>query len=225
MNGSSLLYDLPSNTIPQQKYSWNINSRHEIILVRIRLRKMLPPIEEIGRRRRLLALSQKELAKLSGVSQSMIAKIESGRISPSYLKTKAIFDMLEGLERKNEVKAKEICHGKVVGVQAHDTISRAVRVMRETGYSQLPVFDSGQAVGSLTEKVILQTLVGSTRPEEVSKQSVDKIMDEALPTVNDETPISMVSALLSYESAVIVTKRGKVLGIITKADLLKVLGT
>ncbi|MFI5448869.1 MAG: CBS domain-containing protein [Candidatus Bathyarchaeia archaeon] len=225
MNGFSLLYDLPWHTVPQQKYSWNINSRHENILVRIRLRKMLPPIEEIGRRRRLLALSQKELAKLSGVSQSMIAKIESGRISPSYLKTKAIFDMLEGLERKNEVKAKEICHGKVVGVQAHDTISRAVRVMRETGYSQLPVFDSGQAVGSLTEKVILQTLVGSTRPEEVSKQSVDKIMDEALPTVNDETPISMVSALLSYESAVIVTKRGKVLGIITKADLLKVLGT
>src|SRR5208337_2224396 len=160
MNGFSLLYDLPWHTVPQQKYSWNINSRHENILVRIRLRKMLPPIEEIGRRRRLLALSQKELAKLSGVSQSMIAKIESGRISPSYLKTKAIFDMLEGLERKNEVKAKEIYHGKVVGVQAHDTVSRAVRVMRETGYSQLPVFDSGQVVGSLTEKVILQTLVG-----------------------------------------------------------------
>ena len=55
---------------------------------------MLPKLEEIGRRRRLLALSQKQLANLSGVSQSMIAKIESGRISPSYLKTKAIFDIL-----------------------------------------------------------------------------------------------------------------------------------
>src|SRR5208282_3870818 len=107
MNGFSSLYDLPSHTLPQQKYSWNISSRHENIRVRIRRENMLPSIEEIGRRRRLLALSQKELANSLGVSQSMIAKIESGRISPSYLKTKAIFDMLEGLERKNEVKAKE----------------------------------------------------------------------------------------------------------------------
>lgn len=186
---------------------------------------MLPPIEEIGRRRRLLSLSQKELAKLSDVSQSMIAKIESGRISPSYLKTKSIFDTLEGLERRNELKAKDISHGKVIGIQLHDAVSRGVKVMRETGFSQLPVFDGGHVVGSLTEKVILEKLVSAPKPEEVSKQPIEKIMEEAFPTVNDETPISMVSALLSYEPAVIVAKRGKVLGIITKADLLKVIGS
>ncbi len=186
---------------------------------------MLPPIEEIGKRRRLLGLSQKELAKLSGVSQSMIAKIESGRISPSYLKTKSIFDTLEGLERKNELKAKDVCHGKVTGVQTHDLVSRAVRVMRETGFSQLPVFDGAHAVGSLTEKIILEKLISTVRPEEVSKQMVEKIMEEAFPTVSDETPISMLSALLNYQPAVIVAKRGRVLGIITKADLLKVLGS
>lgn len=80
---------------------------------------MLPNLDEIGRRRRLLVLSQKELAKISGVSQSMIAKIESGRISPSYQKTKAIFDTLEGLERRNQLKAKEVSHGKVAGAR-HD---------------------------------------------------------------------------------------------------------
>ena len=68
---------------------------------------MLPTLDEIGRRRRLLAMSQKQLAHLAGVSQSMIAKVESKRISPSYLKTKAIFDTLEGLERKNEFKANQ----------------------------------------------------------------------------------------------------------------------
>ena len=185
---------------------------------------MLPRLEEIGRRRRLLALSQKQLAKLAGVSQSMIAKIESGRISPSYLKTKTIFDILEGMERRNEMKAKDISHSRIVGIQAHDPVSKGVRAMREAGFSQLPVFTGSQVVGSLTEKTIVERLVSSTNPEEVSRQPVESIMDEAFPAIGEETPVSMVSALLQYSPAVLVTRRGRVLGIITKADLLKVLG-
>ena len=38
---------------------------------------MLPKLEEISKRRRVLGLSQKHLARLAGVSQSMIAKIEA----------------------------------------------------------------------------------------------------------------------------------------------------
>lgn len=186
---------------------------------------MLPKLEEIGRRRRLLDMSQKELARISGVSQSMIAKIESGRISPSYLKTKAIFDTLEGLERRNELKAKDVSHSKVISVQTHDTVAKGVRVMRETGYSQLPVFNEGQVVGSLTEKIILDKIFAAPKPDEVSRQPVEKIMEDAFPTVGEETPLSMVSALLQYTPAVLVSKKGHVQGIITKADLLKVVGS
>jgi predicted transcriptional regulator len=35
------------------------------------------------------------LAKFAGVSQSFIAKIESGKIDPSYSKVKTIFDVLD----------------------------------------------------------------------------------------------------------------------------------
>lgn len=189
------------------------------------MRAMLPTIDEIGRRRRLLTMSQKQLAKLAGVSQSMIAKIESKRISPSYLKTKAIFDTLEGLERRKEMKAGDISHGKVIGVQAHDTVSKGARVMRDTGFSQLPVFNDSQVVGSLTEKIIVEKLVSAPKPDEVSKQPIEEIMDEVFPSVSEDTPLSMVSALLQYTSAVLVTKRGRVEGIITKADLLKVVGS
>ena len=171
-----------------------------------------------------MALSQKELGRLSGVSQSMIAKIESGRISPTYQKTKAIFDTLEGLERRNQLKAKDVSHGKVIAVQARDQVAKGVRVMRETGFSQLPVFDGGQVVGSLTEKVILQRLMSTPNPDEISKRLVEQVMDEAFPTVGEETPLVMVSALLQYEPAVLVARKGRVVGIITKADLLKVVG-
>jgi predicted transcriptional regulator len=186
---------------------------------------MLPNLEEIGRRRKLLDLSQKELAKISGVSQSMIAKIESNRISPSYLKTKAIFDTLESLERRNEMKAKDVSHSKVVGVQVHDAVAKGIRVMREAGFSQLPVFNGSQVVGSLTEKIILDRLFAAPKPDELSRQTVEKIMEEAFPTVSEETPLSMVSALLQYAPAVLVSRRGHVQGIITKADLLKVVGS
>jgi hypothetical protein len=126
----------------------------------------------------------------------MIAKIESKNISPSYMKTKAIFDTLESLERTNEMKAKDICHGKVVSVQVHEPISKAVHLMRETGFSQLPVFNGNQPIGSLTEKTILQKLVSAPKPDIVSKGEIETIMDEALPTVNEVTPLSMVSALV-----------------------------
>ena len=95
--------------------------------------------------------------------------------------------------------------------------------MRETGFSQLPVLNADRVVGSITEKTILQKLVPSPKPDLVSKRDVETIMDDAFPTVHDLTPVSMVSALLQYEPAVLVLRRGHVLGIITKADLLKVI--
>ncbi|HID17114.1 TPA: helix-turn-helix domain-containing protein, partial [Candidatus Bathyarchaeota archaeon] len=75
---------------------------------------VLPSLKEIERRRKSLGLSQKKLARLVGVSQSFIAKIESGKISPSYEKTKKIFDVLDSLEMKKEMKVEEIMHKEVV---------------------------------------------------------------------------------------------------------------
>ncbi len=97
--------------------------------------------------------------------------------------------------------------------------------MRDTGFSQLPVFNEGRVVGSLTEKIILQKLVSVPNSEALSKQPVEKIMEDAFPTVGEETPLSIVSALLQYEPAVLVARKGHVFGIITKADLLKVVGS
>ena len=120
------------------------------------------------------------------------------------------------------MKAKAVSHGKITGVQSHETVAKGVRIMRETGYSQLPVFSGGQVVGSLTEKTILEKLVSAPNPNDVSRQSVETIMDEAFPTVSEETPIEVVTTLLQYSHAVLTLKKGKATGIITKADLLKV---
>lgn len=66
---------------------------------------MLPSLEEIIRKRKVLNLTQKQVSQLAGVSQSLIAKLESGKIDPSYTKVKAILDVLDRLETKAEVIA------------------------------------------------------------------------------------------------------------------------
>jgi predicted transcriptional regulator len=184
---------------------------------------MLPPLEEIERRRKSLGLTQKELAKLVNLSQSMIAKIESGRINPSYLKVKAIFDTLDKLERKITIKAKDIIHEEVTGVEKSDPISKAVKLMLEKGYSQLPVFDKGQLVGGITEKTVLEQILKSNDVSKLSSMPVESVMESSFPCIDIETPLQVVSTLLQYSSAVLVTERGRIKGIITKADLLKVI--
>jgi predicted transcriptional regulator len=183
---------------------------------------MLPKLEEISKRRRVLGLTQMQLARLAGVSQSMIAKIEAGRSEPSYLKTKAIFDTLEKMQREKEPRARDLLQSKVVGIDEDDTVARAATIMKETGFSQLPVFSGRHIVGSIAEKAIMDRIVTGITPRELSSMPVSKVMTEAFPQIDDKAPLSMISTLLQYHPAVLVMKRGQVAGIITKADLLRV---
>ena len=65
-------------------------------------------LNEIKKIRKNLGLTQTELAKMANVSQSIIAKIESGKIDPTFTKTKKIFETLDDLENKEEIKADEL---------------------------------------------------------------------------------------------------------------------
>jgi predicted transcriptional regulator len=184
---------------------------------------MLPSLEKIARKRKMLDLTQKKLADLSGVSQSLIAKLESGKTDPSYTKVKAIIDVLNQLEMKMEVHAREIVHSKVISVQKSDKVSKAVRLMMEHGYSQLPVFDGEHAVGSISEKTILSQVSAGRDLSQISVLFVEEVMNEAFPQVGEDAPLSLISGLLQVYPAVLVSKKGKVTGIVTKADLLKML--
>ncbi len=184
---------------------------------------MLPPREEIANKRRLLGLKQSELAKAAGVSQSLIAKLESGKIDSSYTKVRAIFDALERLEVKTKIQAGKVLHNEVVGIQKDEPLAKVVQLMKNFGYSQIPVFDGKQPIGSITEKTILRQILAGKDLEQISSLPAEDIMEEAFPQVADDAPVSLISNLLQVYSAVLVCKKGKVAGIITKADLLRML--
>ncbi|XHH10263.1 MAG: CBS domain-containing protein [Candidatus Bathyarchaeia archaeon] len=184
---------------------------------------MFPPLEDIAKRRRQLGIKQGELAKAAGVSQSLIAKLEAGAINPSYTKAKTIFTVLEKLEFKNKVQAERLVHNEVVSVQRDEPISKVVKLMKEHGYSQIPVFEGKQSVGSISEKTILRQILAGNDLEDVSKRSTGDFMEEAFPQINEDAPLTLITSLLQTYPAVLVSKKGAVTGIITKADLLRML--
>jgi predicted transcriptional regulator len=184
-----------------------------------------PSESEIKRLRKSLDITQSELAKLSGVSQSTIAKLERGSIKGSYEAVTKIFAVLyeESRDRSKASKAIDLATKQIVGVQSNEQVRAATDLMRSAGISQMPVFQGRQHVGSISELQILSRLREGERMETIVAMTVSDIMDEAFPIVSEETPIEAVTALLSSSHAVMVGKHGDMNGIITSADLLKLL--
>ncbi|MGQ9679572.1 MAG: CBS domain-containing protein [Candidatus Bathyarchaeia archaeon] len=184
---------------------------------------MLPEIQTIAARRRKLGLTQSELATLAQVSQSYIAKLEARKIEPSYSKVKAIIEALEKQEQKTGMRAADIMTSNVVAVKVSDQVQTAVELMRKYEYSQLPVLEDEKLVGSISERTIVEKIINSKSKENLKSKPVSSIMEEAFPQIGEDTPLSLVTSLLKIYPAVIVSRKGRVIGIVTKADLLKTL--
>jgi len=184
---------------------------------------MFPSLEDIAKRRRRLGLKQSDLAKMAGVSQSLIAKLEAGTIDSSYTKVKTIFDVIERLEAKTKIQERKIVPNIVISVQKNEAILKVVKLMKEHGYSQIPVFNGKQSVGSISEKTILREILAGKDLGQISNLPIENIMEEAFPQVGEDAPLSLISSLLQTYQAVLVAKKGNVEGIITKADLLRTL--
>ncbi len=185
---------------------------------------MLPAIDIIPNRRRKLGLTQSQLADMAGVSQSYIAKLEAGKIEPSYLKVKAIFEALDKMERKKEVTAGEVMTTDIISIQKNATVHETIELMRRNGYSQLPVMDGDKPVGGISERTLLDQILYNEDGIPASRKVVEDIMEESWPTVAEDAPISLLSNLLKYYQAILVQRHGQIIGLVTKADLLGVFG-
>jgi predicted transcriptional regulator len=184
-----------------------------------------PPATEIKRLRHALDITQMQLSSMSGVSQSTIAKIEKGAINGSYESVVRIFDALQGeMDRRRKGRqAKDVMSRNIISIQARERVKKASELMRRSGYSQLPVFDGSQPVGSISEFGILAQLRDGTSMDEVRDRPVREIMNEAFPVVNEDTPLETATSLLSTSKAVLVGRKGKITGIITSSDVLKLM--
>ena len=184
---------------------------------------MLPRIDSIKQQRQKLNITQKKLATLVGVSTSMINQIESGRSQPSYETAKKIFENLSNLEGKSSShKAGDFCSEDIVKLKPTNTLLDAIKKMHKLSISQIPIFDEKEIVGLISEDGIVKHLAIGNETE-LRNSKLSEIMDSVPPIVDWDTPANVLVPLIRYSKCILVTKKSRVVGIITASDTLKMM--
>ena len=98
---------------------------------------MVYELDEIKKIRKRFGLTQTDLAKRANVSQSLIAKIESNRIDPTFTKVKRIFDVLDELKNKNESSIREWLVKNIKGIGWKE----ASHFLRNMGFQNFAILD------------------------------------------------------------------------------------
>jgi len=164
-----------------------------------------------------LGITQSELARAAGVSQSLIAKLESGLVDPSFSTMKSISEALRSQIRIEGKKASEVMSKPVISIQSTVTISESVNAMKKNGISQLPVYSGTRLVGSITENQIVSAL---DDPRSILGKPISSYLQPTFPIVSADTPVEALFSLFKFVPAILVASGDKVEGVITKIDML-----
>jgi cystathionine beta-synthase len=135
------------------------------------------------------------------------------------------------LERPEVVRVEEVLSAKsgeipgLVTVNAHDKVRQAVETLQEHGISQAPVVreesnDVSQFVGSIRDRELLERVF---RDPDALQSDVAETMGPPIPMVEWDAPVEMAFAELERTPALVVTKSGQALGVLTRSDLLEFL--
>ena len=135
------------------------------------------------------------------------------------------------LERPEVVRVEEVLSAKsgeipgLVTVNAHEKVRQAVETLQEHGISQAPVVreesnDVSQFVGSIRDRELLERVF---RDPDALQSDVAEAMGPPIPMVEWDEPVEMAFAELERTPALVVTKSGQALGVLTRSDLLEFL--
>lgn len=177
-------------------------------------------LKDIKEIRKQSGITQAQLAKKAKVSQSLIAKIEAGRLDPTYNNAKKIFSALEDINKKDDIKALDVLTKKVIHISAQSGIQEIIKKMKKYEISQMPVIDDEKVVGYLSETIVLDCLMKGK-----NNLKAKDIMKEAPPIIDKFASLNVLSGLLKYYPMVLVKEHGKTLGIITKSDIIRKLSS
>lgn len=182
---------------------------------------LLPPNEmtsKIRKKRQKIGLEQQKLAKITGMSNSQLNRIEKGTIKPSYQAIYQLWNKLQEIEEEDAKTAKDVMNEPIEWIDIDATVEEAAKIMRENDYSQLPVKNSPDSEapinsGRITERRIMEA--------ESPEKRIQKIRGSALPEMNEDTKIDTIKEILKDEPAVLIKDYyGKYAGIITKSDVI-----
>jgi cystathionine beta-synthase len=107
----------------------------------------------------------------------------------------------------------------VVSVAPAAAVRQALTLMNTWGVSQIPVLENGQSVGGLIEGTLMTKALAQPA---LLDRPVSEVMDPPFPEVEATTPTDRVGAMLTRENpAALVRKDGKLVGIVSRYDVLQ----
>jgi cystathionine beta-synthase len=107
----------------------------------------------------------------------------------------------------------------LVSISPEASAAEAIEQLQAAGISQLPVLQDGKAVGSIQEVTLARLLHDNRDPNQVT---VGEIMAKPLPQVDITVHIDEAyRLLLAGNTGVLVVADGKVVGIVTRIDLVQ----
>ena len=183
----------------------------------------IPSSEEIKNYRHKVGLTQATLAEKAGVSQSLIARIEAGDVDPRVSTLKKIISVLKDAEEGGRLTAETLMRSPVLSIKPTDTIGKASKVMETKDVSQLPIIDRGLQIGSISETRIIKEMASGRDPSKLYNMRVTEIMTNGFPTVNPHADVKTLTNIVELNPAVLVVDKGRIKGIITKTDVVRLI--
>lgn len=125
----------------------------------------------------------------------------------------------KGLTARDLIGSKK---SELVTLEMNDLIDKAIQVMNEYDYSQIPIMHDKRIVGSLNENYLYSRII---KNPEISKQPISSIMQAPFPFVDISTGIDALSGMINAENAAVLVRDFKAdqTYIVTRFDILKAL--
>lgn len=106
---------------------------------------------------------------------------------------------------------------EIISVKTTDKVKDVLELITRTGYSNIPVMDGRQSLGSIRENRLLIKLVEDPT---LYNLQISYVMEESIPILDAKTEIEEVKNYLKNNSAVLVSDFGLITDIITRYDLI-----
>jgi cystathionine beta-synthase len=106
---------------------------------------------------------------------------------------------------------------QLISIGLSASVGEALSKMDEEGVTQLPVIEDGKPIGSVRENRVLAKVV---RNRELLEATVADVMEACFPIVDVDASSDEVRKRLQTNPAVLVEEYGRIVGIITRHDVL-----
>ena len=168
--------------------------------------------------RKSLGLTQTMLADRSGLTQSVIAKVENEVVDP---RASTLRKMVRALRREESPDLAhtvgDIMVSEITTLVQNDTVQSAIDKMVLGGISHLPVLNTdGSVVGLVSESSLLKenVAIGAL---------VEAVMRVDFTLIDVDSSIGEARRLLDESEILLVSQRGELVGLIGRIDMIRAL--